>query len=291
MDAIIENLNKYLKNSEQSMSAFGKKFILKGNYQNIEEDMNSGTFVKLDTAKLIKSYLSIIPQLFIFKNVMFKNSFIKKYKSICNKQFRLFNYDLIIHSIVLEILNKQNLLAGNICVIGDGKGNFVHGILDIKGVKKIYSVNLPQSLIQDYLILKKYNSIDCKLIKVVNNNEDLLDENCKVFLIPAENKKLLSNQKINLFVNMFSFQEMPLSETHEYINVILSNSAYLYSLNREKKVMFDGDVINYYDYGIKEKGKIIFEKEAEFVKKFYNLQFPFIHKKKGKVISALAVFT
>jgi hypothetical protein len=291
MDTIIENLNKYLKNSEQSMSAFGKKFILKGNYQNIEEDMNSGTFVKLDTAKLIKSYLSIIPQLFIFKNVMFKNSFIKKYKSICNKQFRLFNYDLIIHSIVLEILNKQNLLAGNICVIGDGKGNFVHGILDIKGVKKIYSVNLPQSLIQDYLILKKYNSIDCKLIKVVNNNEDLLDENCKVFLIPAKNKKLLSNQKINLFVNMFSFQEMPLSETHEYINVILSNSAYLYSLNREKKVMFDGDVINYYDYGIKEKGKIIFEKEAEFVKKSYNLQFPFIHKKKSKVISTLAAFT
>jgi len=291
MDTIIENLNKYLKNSEQSMSAFGKKLILKGNYQNIEEGMNSGTFVKLDSAKLIKSYLSIIPQLFIFKNVMFKNSFIKKYKSICNKQFRLFNYDLIIHSIVLEILNKQNLLAENICVIGDGKGNFVHGILDIKGVKKIYSVNLPQSLIQDYLILKKYNSIDCKLIKVVNNNEDLLDENCKVFLIPAENKKLLSNQKINLFVNMFSFQEMPLSETHEYINVILSNSAYLYSLNREKKVMYDGDVINYYDYGIKEKGKIIFEKEAEFVKKFYNLQFPFIHKKKGKVISTLAAFT
>ena len=290
MDSIIENLNKYLKNSEKSMSAFGKRLILKGNYKNIQEDMNSGTFVKLDKIKLIKSYLSVIPQFLIFKDIMFKNSFIKKYKSICKKQSRLFNYDLIIHSIVLEMLNRQNLLERDICVIGDGKGNFVHGVLDIKGVRRIYSVNLPQSLIQDYLILKQYNSIDHRLIKVVNNNQDLLDENCKIFLIPAENKNLLSNQKINLFVNMFSFQEMPLSETHNYIEIIKSNSAYLYSLNREKKTMFDGDVISYSDYGIWEKGKIIFEKEAKFVKKFYNLKFPFIHNKNGKVISTLASF-
>ena len=48
MDLILDNLNKYLKNSEKNMSAFGKKLILKGDYKNIEEDMNSGTFVKLD---------------------------------------------------------------------------------------------------------------------------------------------------------------------------------------------------------------------------------------------------
>ena len=54
--------------------------------------------------------------------------------------------------------------------------------------------------------------------------------------------------------------------------------------------MFDGDVINYDDYGIKEKGEIIFEEEAKFAQKFYNLQFPFIHNKNGKVISTLASF-
>ena len=167
----------------------------------------------------------------------------------------------------------------------------MHGILDIRNIKKIYSINLPQALIQDYLIIKKYNSIDCKLIKVVNNSEDLLDKNCKLFLIPAEKKDLLKSQKINLFVNMFSFQEMPLSETHQYIEVAKSNSSYLYSLNREEKIMADGDKINYYDYGLNDKGKIIFEQEAKFVKKYYNLKFPFIHKKKGKVISSLTLFT
>ena len=40
MDKVIENLNKYLKNSERNMSSFGKSLILNANYQNIEEGMN-----------------------------------------------------------------------------------------------------------------------------------------------------------------------------------------------------------------------------------------------------------
>ena len=132
----------------------------------------------------------------------------------------------------------SNILSGKVCVIGDGKANFVHGILDIRNIKKIYSINLPQAL-QDYLIIKKYNSIDCKLIKVVNNSEDLLDKNCKLFLIPAEKKDLPKSQKINLFVNMLYFQEMPLSKLISIL-VAKSNSSYLYSLNREEKIMADG---------------------------------------------------
>lgn len=290
MDSNIESLKKYLKNSKKNMSSFGKELILKANFENIEEDMNSGTFVKLDRIKKIKSFLSLIPQLIIFKSIMFKNSFIKKYKLICKKQNRMFNYDLIIHSIVLEILKKENLLKENICVIGDGKANFIHGIINNHHIKKIYSINLPQSLIQDYIILKQYKTVDTKLIKIVKNNEDLLDKNCKIFLIPAENKELLKNKNINLFVNMFSFQEMPLSETKEYIEIAKSNLAHLYCLNREEKIMLDGDKINYYDYGLQKNGKIIFELEANFLKKYYNLTFPFIHNKRGKVISSLTSF-
>ena len=54
--------------------------------------------------------------------------------------------------------------------------------------------------------------------------------------------------------------------------------------------MLDGDIINYSDYGIKEKAKIIFEKEEKFLEKYYNLKFPFIHKKKNKVIGSLSSF-
>ena len=65
---------------------------------------------------------------------------------------------------------------------------------------------------------------------------------------------------------------MPLTETHNYIDIIKSNNAHLYSLNREEKKMYDGTVIKQTDYGL-NRGKIIFEKEAKFVKYFYNSKF------------------
>ena len=100
----------------------------------------------------------------------------------------------------------------------------------------------------------------------------------------------LFNKNIKLFVNSFSFQEMPLIETKKYVDIAISNNAFLYSLNNEEKTMYDGTKINYYDYGLQKKGKILFE-EAKFVKYYYNSKFPFIfHKKKGKIISTLAKF-
>ncbi len=289
MNEIIDSLSSYLKNSIKNMSSYGERHLLKGDFKNIEEGMNSGTFVKLSKSRIFKSYLSIVPQLILFKKEIFQNSFIKKYKTICNKQYRLFNWELIIHSIVLKILSDNNILNGNICIIGDGKANFVHGILDLKNIKKIYSVNLPQALIQDYLVLKKNNSIKDNLIKVVENKKDLLDDTCRLFLVPAENKNLLENGKVNLFVNMFSFQEMPLHETRQYVNIASHNEAYLYSLNREKKIMYDNTKINYQDFKIGEKSKIIFENEATFARYFYNLKFPFIHRRE-KIIHTLAKF-
>ena len=74
------------------------------------------------------------------------------------------------------------------CVIGDGKANFVNGIMNFKGIKKILSVNLPEALIQDYIILTRFKSIDENLIKIVENEDDLNDEEKIIFLIPAKNK-------------------------------------------------------------------------------------------------------
>ena len=140
------------------------------------------------------------------------------------------------------------------------------------------------------MVLRKFNSIDDNLIKVVEREEDIFDKTCKLFLIPVQNKRFLNNKDINLFVNISSFQEMPISETHKYIDIAISYNAYLYSLNNQEKIMYDKTKINYNDYGFKEKGNIIFEDEAKFSKYYYNSSFPFIHKKKGKVISALAKF-
>ena len=288
-DKFLEILEKYLVKSVNNMSANGKKHILNENFYNFENALNSGTFIKLNTKIKIKYILSFILQFIIFKNELISNNFIKVYKKICKKQNRLFNLELIIHSIVMRILNDHKVLKGNVCTIGDGKANFVHGLLNNEKINKIFSVNLPQALIQDYLIIKRYNSIDLNLVKIVESDKDI-DDNHKLFLIPAENKETLLMKNIDLFVNMTSFQEMPLNETRAYIDIVKSNHAFLYSLNQEEKIMYDGIKINYYDYGIKKKGEIIFEEEAKFYKYYFSASMPFIHKKKGKIISTLAKF-
>ena len=285
----IQILEKYLANSIDNMSAYGKKHLLNENFYSLENEMNSGTFTKLNTKIKIKYYLSLFFQFIIFKNELISNEFIKIYKKICKRQKRLFNWDLIIHSIVMRILNEQKVLRDNVCVIGDGKANFVHGLLKNNNIKKIFSVNLPQSLIQDYLIIKKYNSIDTDSIKIVEKDKDISDTH-KLFLIPAENKNTLLKKNINLFVNMFSFQEMPMSETHKYLDIARSNSAFLYSLNREEKIMYDETIINYSEYNLKKNGKVIFEKEAIFQNYNYNAVFPFIHKRKKKVLNTLVKY-
>lgn len=286
----IEILKKYLSNSENYMSAYGKHHLLKGEYLNIEAGINSGHFVKLNKHIKFKYYVSLIFQFLIFNKELIFNPYIKKYRKICTKQSRWFNLDLIIHSIVLRILSEHNILNGNICTIGDGKANFVSGILDNKNIKKIFSVNLPQALIQDYLVLREFNAIDDSLIKIVEKEEDIYNKKCKIFLVPVQNKNFLKKKDINLFVNISSFQEMPISETHQYVDIALSNKAYLYSYNKLEKTMYDKTKIHYNDYGFKRKGNIIFEGEAKFSKYYYNSSFPFIHKKKGKVISALVKF-
>jgi hypothetical protein len=339
---IINNLKKYIIDSDAYMSAYGKKHILNLDYNNITLGNNSGTYENLNFFKKIKSYFYFIQEIIIFKSIIFNNIFIKEYKKLCKTQNRLFNYDLIIHSIVLDILYQRKLLRDNICIIGDGKANFLSGLLlinkfqnyykldhhtftdnqtevridteqekkgernevelkiknskvhtklkNFRSIQKIYSVNLPQSLIQDYLVIKKNNLIEDSRIKVVNTEDDLINDQTVLFLIPAKNKFLLKNKNINLFVSMFSFQEMPLSETLNYLDIIKLNKAWLYSLNREQKQMYDGIKINYQDFEISKKSKLIFEEEAKFVKYYYNLRFPFFYKKKGKVIHSLAKF-
>ena len=50
----IQILEKYLANSIDNMSAYGKKHLLNENFYSLENEMNSGTFTKLNTKIKIK---------------------------------------------------------------------------------------------------------------------------------------------------------------------------------------------------------------------------------------------
>jgi hypothetical protein len=288
---IINQLKKYIPKSKLHMSSFGIKHILNSNYYNIKLPMNSGTFIENNFLIKIKEIFYNILIKKIFGKHINNNFFIKNYKTLCKIQNRLFNWELIVHSIVFSILKKYNLLNNNICCIGDGKANFVSGLLFLNDNQLIiYSVNLPQALIQDYKIIKKFDLVKDKFIKVVNYENDLNTKNIKIFLIPANNKKFLLKKNISLFVNMFSFQEMPYEEIEAYFKIIKSNKSYLYSLNSKIKEMYDGTFIKNKNYPWNLIYKKIFHKEAKFAMYYYNLRYPFIHKKKVKVINSLVKF-
>jgi len=85
-----EILKKYLSNSENYMSAYGKHHLLKGEYLNIEAGINSGHFVKLNKHIKFKYYVSLIFQFLIFNKELIFNPYIKKYRKICTKQSRWF---------------------------------------------------------------------------------------------------------------------------------------------------------------------------------------------------------
>mgnify|MGYP001191953167 FL=1 len=269
---IIENLLEYLDKSKNNMSSYGLKHVENSNYKNIFTPMNSGTFIKKNR---LKDFLHKFLQKKIWGDKIFKNKFFLNYKKLCDKQNRLIDTNLIWHAFVLQLLDQHKLLEKNICTIGDGKANFVNGCLMLNKNIRIYSINLPQALIQDYMIINQFNLLEDQFIKVVNQEKDLEEDNIKLFLVPAENKMMMKNKEINLFTNMACFQEIPEKDTKDYFNIIKSNKAHLYCCNREEKPMYDGNIIKFKDYPFDEFNKIFYE-PCKFAEKYYTLRPPFV---------------
>ena len=91
--------------------------------------------------------------------------------------------------------------------------------MNLKDIK-IYSINLTEVLIHDYLMIRKTNLIDDESITVVNNEKDLENHDKKLFLIDASKNHLLKNKNINLFVNIASMQEMNTKTIEDYFQII-----------------------------------------------------------------------
>ena len=199
--------------------------------------------------------------------------------------------DVIKHAFTFNFLNRYNLLKNKICIIGDGKANFVGGLLTMnKKDIKIFSINLTEILIHDYLMIRNINLIDDDSIIVVNNEKDLENPNKKLFLIDASNVHFLKNKNINLFINIASMQEMKPDSVEHYFQIIKSNSAYFYCCNREYKKLIGGEelIFNQYPWG---DCQTIVWADCPWVKKYYDFKPPFIKKYDGNVKHALVKYS
>ena len=81
----------------------------------------------------------------------------------------------------------------------------------------------------------------------------------KIILIPSSLKKILIGKKINLFVNLVSFQEMTSKEIDNYFEIIKENKSLLYTCNREYKKLYGGEELYFQKLSLGKWKKIFYE--------------------------------
>ena len=284
-ELIINKLINNIKETNFNKSSHWQKHLPKdSNYLNEFESFGFGAFSKKSVKNIFQNILTKI----IFKNEIFKTKTYKEYKSVFDNINRYIDVDTIRHIFTFEKI-KEYLNPKTICIIGDGKLNSVLGAHLTYSLAKIYSVNLSEALINDYIILDKMN-IDIKNSIELVDDINFVDDNKILTLVPSNFKTFLLNKNIELFINIASFQEMTPSEINNYFEIIKNNKSKLYCCNREYKKLYGGEEL-YFDQYPFSNSKRIFWEDCPWHQKYYSLRPPFIHNYDGNIKHCLVDFS
>ena len=282
---IINKLIQNIKKTNLNKSSFWKKYLPNNsNYLKPHESLGSGAFTK----KTFKNYIHNKLARIVFKNKIFKTKTYYAYKNIFDEIDRYIDNDTIRHIFTFEKI-KKHLDPKTICIIGDGKLNAVLGAHLTFPSAKIYSVNLSEVLINDYIILKKINTDMKKSVELVDDVNFLTNDKI-LTLVPSNFKKFLLNKNIELFINIASFQEMNEVEINNYFEIIKNNKAKLYCCNREYKKLPGGEELYFEKYPFSNSKRILWE-DCPWHQKFYSLKPPFIHNYDGNIKHCLVDFS
>lgn len=284
MDIIIKKLINNIRNSNQNKSSYWQKYLpIQGNYLNEFEHSNFGSYTN---KKYIKNLFHNLLARIIYGNDIFKTETYKNFKKYFDKIDRHIDNDTIRHIFTFEKLKKFTN-PKTICIIGDGKINGVLGAHLTFPKAKLFSLNLSEVLINDYIILKKIDFFknSTKLVDQINFSA----KSAKLTLIPSNFYKFLLNKNIELFINIASFQEMKKSEIAKYFKIIKKNKSKLYCCNREYKKLPGGEKVYFKNYQF-SNSKIIFWENCTWSKKFYSLKPPFVHMYDGNIKHCLVDF-
>lgn len=280
MKSHYDKLINFIKETDNNKSSFWKPLLKEKNISDLEKNFGFGSFEKKN---FLRGILHLFFQIILFRNMLsiFFSKEYKNYKKIFKKMSRQIDNDTMRHIFTFKLL-KQKIDPKKICIIGDGKINFLSGCLKIFPSSKIYSINLGEVLFHDYSIIKKYNILDDNEIEVVEDSH-FINNKKKLFLIPSSRKDIIRNQDIELFVNMVSFQEMDIQEVEDYFELILSNKATIYCCNREKKKLPDGQEVLFEKYPWKDF-KMEFFEDCPWHQKYYSFRPPFIKKYDANIL-------
>lgn len=281
---IITKLINNIDLSNQNKSSHWKKYLPADvNYLNHFKSNNFGTFTKKN---IIRNYFENLLAKIVFGKDIFKTKTYENYLTVFNKIERHVDNDAFRHIFTFEKL-KKIVNPQSICIIGDGKINGVLGAYLTFPSAKIFSVNLSEILINDYIILDQID-IFKKSITLVDDISSS-KKNKLLTLVPSNHKKFLLNKDIELFINIASFQEMTKIEIENYFKIIKNNKSKLYCCNREYKKLPGGEEIFFDKYPFSNAKKIFYE-DCPWHQKFYSLEPPFIHDYDGNIKHSLVEF-
>ena len=279
MDEIVNLLELQIEKNKKNRSSSYKNYLQNVNYKNIYSQFSTGGFEKNNFIRVIFNFFfsRLIYGFSIFNTKNYKKNF------LINKRLNVaLNINIIWHLFVLKFLKKK-IYPKNICVIGDGKANFImNGFINFSNVR-IFSINLPEVLINDYLIIKKSKILNKKKIDVIFDINQHVNAKKKLILIPAHLKNIINKFNIDLFVSIECFQELNKNEQNQYLKIISrQKNSYFYFLEREKKKLPGGE-INLFKNFFPKNSITLSNEIASFSKIYYNTKFPFIHfQKKNK---------
>jgi len=266
---IVDRLERNITKTNINKSSYWKKYLNKDVvFKDPYNFLGFGSFTK----KNYKSIFHKIFQILIFGKNFFNTETYKLYKNIYDKIQRQIDIDTVRHIFTFEKLKFLN--PKRICIIGDGKLNGVLGAHLTFPEAVIFSVNLSETLINDLGILDMCEINLKDYVKLIENEDDMLD-NSKLYIVPSNLKKFLENKKIDLFINIVSFQEMNRNEIDNYFKIVIGEKAKLYCCNREYKRLPDGEEIYFdkYPWGTYKK---YFWEDCPWHKKYYSFRPPFI---------------
>lgn len=282
---IIEELEANIEKTSENKSSHWKKYLYKNiDYKNPHTMFGFGSFTK----KNYKSLFHNILQKKIFGKNLFMTNTYKKYQNLFDEIGRQIDIDTVRHILTFEKL-RGKVNPKKICIIGDGKCNGVLGAHLTFPEADIISVNLSETLINDYIILNFFNVDLNNSTKLISSKDENLN-NSKLFLVPSNLKEFLLNKNIDLFINIASFHEMNIDEISKYFKVIKNNKSILYCCNREYKKLVGGEELHFDKYPWDNTKKLFWE-DCPWHQNFYAFRPPFIRKYDGNIKHCLVDFS
>ncbi len=283
-DDITKKLENTISKSNSNKSHFWVRRIKGLNKTNpnpidtydIFQSSEYGPYLK---KKFLSSILHYLGQLKLYGPTIFKSGTYKKYKKVLDGNGRQIDFQVLKHILWIEKIKNHIKNKKKICVIGDSKLNFLLGAYLTNQDAQLFSINLPEVLITDYLVMKKINFLKGSKIEVVENFKDFnYSEKVKLYMIPASEAEFCKNKNIDFFFNSHSLQEMTKEEVEKYFEIMKSNKALFYCNNRKFKRGFGGDKDFHFENLPWDNSEFLIKETCTVCEKYYNFRPPFIRK-------------